>query len=97
MRARKIDANQKDIVNELRARGYSVAITSSLGKGFPDLVIAKGKTVLVELKDGKKPPSQRKLTPDEKEFIDRWKGEIIVANSIEDILTTYEIKQKKGE
>jgi hypothetical protein len=96
-RAKKVDANQKGVVAELRKRGFSVGITSSLGKGFPDLIIAKGKTVLVELKDGSKSPSQRKLTPSEKKFIDSWRGEIIVANSIDDILLIYETKQKKSQ
>lgn len=89
MRARKIDDNQNSIVKALRKLGFSVAVTSSLGKGFPDLVVAKGKTVLVELKDGKKIPSQRKLTRAEKEFMYSWSGEYLVALSIDDILECF--------
>jgi Holliday junction resolvase len=86
-RAAKTDANQQQVVKDLRKLGFSVAVTSSLGKGFPDLVLGKAnKNYLVELKDGNKPPSARKLTPDEEVFIDGWRGRVIVAISTEDIL-----------
>jgi Holliday junction resolvase len=86
-RAAKTDANQQQVVKDLRKLGFSVAVTSSLGKGFPDLVLGKAnKNYLVELKDGNKPPSARKLTPDEEVFIDGWRGKVIVAISTEDIL-----------
>ena len=40
MRVRgRIDDNQKEVVSQLRKLGVSVAITSMLGKGFPDLVL----------------------------------------------------------
>lgn len=72
MRARgRVDANQNEVVAALRAVGCNVAITSSLGSGFVDLVVfrpATGLLRLIELKDGSKPPSKQKLTPDEVEF-----------------------------
>lgn len=70
-RAARVDANQPSIVEALRAAGVRVAITSSLGDGFPDVVAyrpATGLLRMLEIKDGAKPPSQRKLTPDEEEF-----------------------------
>lgn len=86
-RAKRTDANQTKIVSQLRQLGFSVAITSMVGDGFPDLVVAKAnKTCLIELKDGSKPPSQRKLTPDEIKFIDEWRGAIIVATELKPIL-----------
>lgn len=36
----RTDANQTKVVNHLRKAGFSVAITSSIGNGFPDLVVA---------------------------------------------------------
>jgi hypothetical protein len=62
---RRIDANQPEIVKAFRQLGCEVAITSNLGHGFPDLIVGKPKrqkVVLVEVKDGSKPPSARKLT-----------------------------------
>lgn len=86
MRAKKIDANQNEIVSQLRKMGFSVAITSMVGNGFPDLVVSNyHSTVLVELKDPSKPPSQRRLTADELKFNASWKGVLIVATTLEQI------------
>jgi hypothetical protein len=52
---------------------------SRLGGGAPDLAIGyRGKTVLVEIKDGTKPASRRRLTPDEARFFESWRGEAAV-------------------
>jgi len=92
MRARKIDSNQNQVVKNLRQLGISVAITSSLGKGFPDLVIGyKGKNYLIELKDGAKTKSQKKLTTDEQDFFDSWKGQISKCENIDEILKLIKI------
>ena len=87
MRAKKIDANQNEVVKKLRKiPGVSVAVTSSLGKGFVDLVVGyKNKNYLIELKDGNKPPSARKLTPDEVEFSNEWRGQYDVCNGFDEI------------
>ena len=87
MRAKRIDTNQNQVVKNLRQLGISVAITSMLGKGFPDLVIGyKKRNYLIELKDGKKAKSQKKLTECEEEFFNAWKGQINVCENIDDIL-----------
>lgn len=84
-RAARVDSNQVHIVKAFRDLGCSVAITSSLGDGFPDAVVGlMGQNVLVEIKDGAKPPSARKLTPDEAKFASSWRGEYKVIESIED-------------
>ena len=81
-RAAKIDANQPDIVKTFRDMGMSVAITSSSHDGFPDVVVGHGGvTVLVEIKDGAKCESKRKLTPDQCKFHRNFKGAITVIES----------------
>ena len=81
-RAARIDANHVDVVKALRAIGASVANTSSIGQGFPDLVVGlAGRNILVEVKDGSKAPSERKLTPDQVEFKALWRGQWAVAHS----------------
>ena len=81
-RAAKIDDNQNDLVELIRAMGVSVAITSAAHDGFTDLVIGfGGVTVLVEVKDGAKEPSRRKLTPPQKIFHGSFKGAITVIES----------------
>ena len=82
-RAAKVDANQGEIVAAFRRLGCSVAITSMLGDGFPDLVVARRqKTILVEIKDGSKPPSSRKLTPDQMTFHAEWRGVIVIVETV---------------
>lgn len=89
-RAAKIDSNQNKVVTLLRKiPGVSVAVTSALGKGFPDLVIGRnGKNYLVELKDGDKFKSQQKLTPEESKWHDEWRGQVAVCANIDEVLNT---------
>ncbi len=62
----RVDANQKEIVQQLRKRGISVLHTPQLGKGAPDIVIGyMNSNYLLEIKDGNKSQSQQKLTPAE--------------------------------
>lgn len=74
MRAARVDANAPEIVAALRAVGATVRVIIQ-GTGLPDLLVGyAGETYLLEVKDGKKPPSARKLTPDEQKFFDEWTG-----------------------
>lgn len=92
MSYKKVDANQTEVVEALRKCGFSVAVTSSLGKGFPDLVVGKNyKNVLVELKDGNKSASKRRLTQDEERFFNEWRGIVVVANNIDDIIKAFDV------
>lgn len=84
----RVDSNQRQLVKELRSIGCSVAITSQLGSGFPDIVVGyRGVNYLLEIKDPDKPPSQRKLTTDEIEFQDKWKGQYAVIHTLEEFMT----------
>lgn len=50
-RAAKIDLAQPAIVQALREAGYTVAITSQLGDGYPDIHVAnKYSSILLEIK-----------------------------------------------
>lgn len=72
-RSGRRDANHAAIRDDLRARGFLVLDLGSVGGGCPDLLVAwPGGMVLLEVKDGAKPPSARKLTPDEAEFHRLW-------------------------
>lgn len=71
----RVDANQSDIVEFLREAGASVHSLAAIGGGTPDLVVGyKGMTFLMEVKDGSKPPSERKLTADQEKWLAAWKG-----------------------
>lgn len=82
MRAKRTDGNQTDIVETLRKCGVSVSITSALGNGFPDIVCGyRGANYLFEIKDPAQPPSKRRLTPDEEEWHQAWRGRVYVIHS----------------
>jgi Holliday junction resolvase len=85
--ANRIDANQNKIVDALRKAGAVVRIISQ-GDGIPDLLVGyKGYTILMEVKDGDKVPSARKLTEAEQKFFDDWRGGMLaVVNSVEEAL-----------
>lgn len=68
-RAARTDANHAEIRDALRKAGVRVEDCSHVGNGFADLVgFFHGHTTLLECKDGNKPPSARKLTPDQERF-----------------------------
>lgn len=80
-RAAKVDANQADVVSSLRAVGATVTHLHAVGQGCPDILVGfRGLNVLMEIKDGDKPPSRRKLTPQQVEWHDAWKGQVHVVN-----------------
>ena len=84
-RAARKDDNHTVIVKAFRKRGWSVLDTAQL-KNCVDLVVAKdGYTVMVEVKDGAKPPSARKLTIGELKFKQMWKGPYFMVLSVDDV------------
>lgn len=74
-RAAKVDANQEQVVAALRAVGATVQTLAAVGKGVPDLLVGfQGKTLLLEVKDGRRPPSERRLTEDQLTWHGAWRG-----------------------
>jgi hypothetical protein len=98
-RAAKVDANHGEIVKALRDAGCGVLDLSKVGNGTPDLLVhaptfpACRMPVLLEIKDGKKPPSARELTPAQIKFHAEWKGWIFVVTSVDEALAALGIKQ----
>lgn len=81
----KTDANQAEVVKALRSIGASVQPLHQIGKGCPDLLVGYwGKNMLMEVKDGAKPPSERKLTPDQVVWHAGWRGSVVVVYGPED-------------
>jgi Holliday junction resolvase len=87
MRAARRDENEFEIVNALRKCGATVRIVTQ-GDGIPDLLVGyNGYTILMEVKDGDKPPSARKLTEAEAKFFDEWSGGMLAkVESVEEAL-----------
>ncbi len=90
---KRTDGNQIEIVDSLRRVGLTVAITSNVGTGFPDLVVVGGRiscphcaakfpqNKLVEIKT-----AAGLLTPDQEEFHQIWRGQLDVVRTIDDAL-----------
>ena len=76
------DNNQTEIVEGLRARGFSVEITSNVADGFPDIVVGwNGRTYLMEIKS-----KGGKLTPEQIKWHDAWQGHKSVIYSAEEAI-----------
>lgn len=87
MKAAKIDQNQRAIVAALRDAGASVTHLHAVGKGCPDILCGfRGVNYAFEIKDGSKPPSDRKLTPAQIEWHRAWRGHLAVVLTAEDAL-----------
>ena len=86
-RLRAVDANQAEIVKALRDMGCTVQLLHAVGQGCPDLLVGfRGTNLLIEVKDGRKIPSERKLRPAQVEWHAGWKGQVAVAESVDDAL-----------
>ena len=80
---KRSDLNQSAIIKCLRAVGCSVAVTSQLGYGFPDIVVGyMNKNYLFEIKNNS---THGKLNDSQLAFHSKWKGKIFIVYSIQDI------------
>lgn len=91
MRARKVDANHGAVRDFLREHGWAVRSLASIGYDLPDFVVAREHfTALVEVKDGSKSPSKRKLSEGQESFRKTWPGIVITALNPEHALLQLE-------
>jgi hypothetical protein len=59
----------------LRAYGATVQSLATVGNGCPDLLVGyQGKTLLMEIKDGNKMPSKKKLNDLQTNWHANWRG-----------------------
>ena len=85
----RTDADHAAIVQALRACGAGVESLASIGRGCPDLLVwrpSDRRLVLMEVKDGAKPPSERRLTDDERRWHADWPGEVLIVSSVDEAL-----------
>ena len=77
----RVDANQTEIVEALRAVGASVFLLHAVGCGCPDLLVGfRGINYLLEIKHGR----HTKLTPAEQRFFVSWNGRTEVVRTVDD-------------
>lgn len=86
--ARNVDANHRAVVRALEMCGASVEPVNGSRAGFPDLLVGIfGITELVEVKDGEKKPSARRLSPAQEGWHARWRGRpVVVVESVDEAL-----------
>ena len=77
----KVDDNQNEIVQALRQTGgCQVLSLAALGAGVPDLLCYRALHLyLLEIKDGRKPLSRQKLTPDQINFHRLWPVHVVTS------------------
>lgn len=84
----KSDAVQTPFVAQLRDLGVSVQPIHQIGHGCPDILVGwKGQNYLFELKSEK-----GVATPDEIEWLTKWKGQVALVRTLERILYTIGMK-----
>lgn len=88
MRYGRKDANHNAIAEAFERLGCSFVDLSGTPCGFDGAVGYGGMTILVEIKDGDKPPSARKLTTNEKKVHDRWTGGKRLVTNMDDVAAT---------
>ena len=86
-RAARVDANHHAIVQCLRSVGAHVESLAAVGGGIPDLLVGfRGRNWLLEVKDGRRPPSERRLNPAQQAWHAVWAGHVVVVRSPEEAL-----------
>ena len=97
--AKKTDGNHEAVKAELKAAMPEISVhdSSHAHGGFPDLVIGLfGLNHLVELKDGTKPPSRRRLTNAQVGFHTNWQGNVWVCHTASEVLANIARFHAKG-
>lgn len=95
MRTRaRVDTNQPAIVEALRGAGATVIHLHTIGRGCPDIAVGiHGRNYLMEIKDGDKSPSKQKLTRDEQEWHDAWRGQVCIVSSADEALAAIGVRR----
>lgn len=85
MKHGRIDANQVEVIHALRKVGAKVQSLADIGQGCADiLAYFRGTLYLLECKDGRKAPSERRLTPAQVAWHREWP--VHVVTSVEEAL-----------
>lgn len=61
--ARRVDENHAELLAAIRALGWYVLDTSHIPEFFDAIIAKHARTCFIEIKDGRKSPSRRRLTP----------------------------------
>jgi hypothetical protein len=82
MKANRVDNNQQEIIDALRAAGATVQPLNAVKCGCPDLLVGyRGTNYLIEVKS-----KGGRLTDDEFNWMSSWDGFFTVTWTVEDAL-----------
>lgn len=93
-RAAKVDDNHKEIVAAFKKFGCSVLDIHAIPNCADIVVGTHFKCAVIEIKDGKKSPSERELTIGEKKFRDGWNGAYFVVEDLADVIAVVRALEK---
>lgn len=94
-RSHRQDSNHGAIRSAFEGLGCSVADLSALGNGCPDILVGLGGLCIpVEIKDGSKFPSKRRLTDDETKWHAAWKGGVKIVENLDGVVETVNLLKR---
>jgi len=80
----RTDGNQREIIEHFEKFGCSILNISALANCCDLVASRSGRSIFIEVKNGKNPPSKRKLTDGELKFKAETKGAWRLVESIKD-------------
>lgn len=96
-RAARRDANHRAVIAAFEALGCSVVDVAGTPCGF-DIIVGYGGTCLpIEIKDGAKPASARRLTPNEAKVHGKWTGGTRLVKDLGDVELTVKVLRKRAQ
>ena len=81
--AARQDANHAEIRKVFQDAGLSTLDLHQLKCACDLLVGGLGCNILIEIKDGSRKPSERRLSPDEEKFHARWLGPLYIIETVD--------------
>ena len=85
MRAKKVDKNQPEIIEQAKKLGISVQSLHELGKGCPDVLFGyAGINILAEIKDGNNDLNDMQI-----DYHNTWNGQVCTIRNIDDLVINF--------
>lgn len=94
--ARKKDVNHNAIADALEAAGCSVLDLSRLAHGTPDALVWSPRLHAYCLVEIKNPEGRNRMEPRQVEFLKRWRGPVVVVESVDEALRLFAGVQEHG-
>lgn len=85
MKAKRVDGNQPEIIEQAKKLGISVQSLHEIGKGCPDILFGyAGINILAEIKDGKNDLNDLQII-----YHNNWSGQVCTIRNIDDLVIEF--------